>query len=65
MTVHTALVAEQFPTLRTLAGGFMEEAQTGTAIWEDVDEGTYARFAYFIYTGDILQHDRRSSIGGR
>jgi len=52
MTIHTALVAEQSPALRALVSGFMEEAQTGTAIWKEVDEGTFARFAQFAYTGD-------------
>jgi hypothetical protein len=55
MTIHTALVAEQSPTLRNLVVGFMEEAQTGTAVWEDTDEGTFARFAQFVYTGDYTQ----------
>jgi len=30
----------------------MEEAQTKTAIWEDVDEETFGLFAQFVYTGD-------------
>lgn len=55
MTIHTALVAEQSPTLRNLVVGFMEEAQTGTAVWENTDEGTFARFAQFVYTGDYTQ----------
>ncbi len=54
MTIHTALVAEQSPTLRSLVSGFMEEAQTGTVIWEDVDPGTFALFAQFVYTGDYF-----------
>ena len=52
MTIHTALVAEQSPTLRNLAEGFMEKAQTGTVIWEDGDEDNFTRFAQFVYTGD-------------
>jgi len=52
MTIHTALVAEQSPVLRTLVSGSMEEAHSGRATWEDVDEDTFARFAQFVYTGD-------------
>lgn len=52
MAIHTVLVAEQSPALSTLVGGFMEEAQTGTAIWEEVDKDTFARWAQFVYTGD-------------
>lgn len=52
MTTHIALVAQQSPTLRALVSGFMKEAQTRTAIWKDVDEDTFARFAQFAYTED-------------
>ena len=52
MTIHTVLVAEQSPALKTLVSGFMEEAQTGTATWEEMDEDTFARWAQFVYTGD-------------
>ena len=52
MTVHTALVAEQSSALRALVSGFMEEANIGTAVWEDVEEDTFAQFAQFVYTGD-------------
>jgi len=52
LTVHTALVAEQSLALRALVSGFLEEAQTGSATWEEVDEDTFARFAQFAYTGD-------------
>ncbi len=52
MTIHTSLMAEQSPALRSLVSGSMAEAQTGTAIWEEVDEDTFARFTQFMYTGD-------------
>lgn len=52
MTIHTALVAEQSPVLRNLVTGPMKEAQAGKTTWEDLDEGTFARFAQFVYTGD-------------
>ena len=52
MTIHTALVAEQSPTLRSLVTGVMEEGQTGRGTLDDVDEDTFARFAQFMYTGD-------------
>ncbi|MCJ1243637.1 hypothetical protein MMC30_000834 [Trapelia coarctata] len=52
MTIHTALVAVQSPTLRNLVSGSMEEARTGEVIWEDVGEETFALFAQFVYTGD-------------
>lgn len=52
MMIHTALVAEQSPALASLVNGFMQEATSGTVIWEDVDEETFARFARFVYTGD-------------
>ena len=52
MMIHTTFAAEQSSALHALVTGFMEEAQTGTAIWEDVDVDTFARFAQFIYTGD-------------
>ncbi len=55
MTIHTALVAEQSSTLRNLVVSFMKEAQTGTAVWENTDEGTFARFAQFVYTEDYTQ----------
>ncbi|MCJ1392038.1 hypothetical protein MMC18_004905 [Xylographa bjoerkii] len=52
MTIHSALVAEQSPALRSLVTGNMEEARTGHVTWDDVDEETFARFAQFVYTGD-------------
>ena len=52
MMIHTTFAAEQSSALHALVTVFMEEAQTGTAIWEDVDVDTFARFAQFIYTGD-------------
>lgn len=52
MTIHTVLVAEQSPALSTLVNGIMEGVQTGTAIWEEVDEETFARWAQFAYTRD-------------
>ena len=52
MTVHTALVAMQSPTLEKLVSGSMEEAQTRTVVWEDVEEDTFGLFAQFVYTAD-------------
>lgn len=52
MTIHTTLVAEQSSTLRALVSGDMIEAKSGTAVWEDVEEETFAQFAQFVYTGD-------------
>jgi hypothetical protein len=52
MMIHTALVAKQSPALKSLVSGSMEEAQTKTAIWEDVDEETFGLFAQFVYAGD-------------
>lgn len=52
MTIHTALVAKQSSALKSLVSGSMEEAQTKTAIWEDVDEETFGLYAQFVYTGD-------------
>ena len=52
MTIHTSLVADQSAALHSLVSGFMKEAQTGTVIWEDVDEDTFVRFAQYMYTGD-------------
>lgn len=52
VTIHTVLVARQSPTLNALVSGSMGEVETGTARWEDVDEGTFARWAQFMYTGD-------------
>ena len=55
--------------MRSLVGGFIKEAQTGTAIWEDVDKDTFALFAQFVYTGDytplhcgILEDFRTASL---
>lgn len=52
MMIHTALVAEQSPALESLVNGSMQEATSGTVIWEDVEEDTFGRFAQFVYTGD-------------
>lgn len=52
MMIHTALVAEQSPALETLVNGSMQEATSGTVIWEDVEEDTFGRFAQFVYAGD-------------
>lgn len=30
----------------------MQEATSGTVIWEDVEEETFGRFAQFVYAGD-------------
>lgn len=54
MTIHTALIVEQSPALRSLVTGPMEEAQNHTVIWDDVDEDTFTRFAQFVYTGDYI-----------
>ncbi len=55
MTIHIALVAEQFSILRNLIVSFMKEAQTETAVWKNTDEGTFARFAQFVYTENYTQ----------
>lgn len=52
MMIHTALVAEQSPALESLVNGSMQEATSGTVIWEDVAEDTFGRFAQFAYAGD-------------
>lgn len=52
MIIHTALVAEQSPALESLVNGSMQEATSGTVIWEDVEEETFGRFAQFVYTWD-------------
>lgn len=52
MMIHTALVAEQSPALESLVNGSMQEATSGTVIWEDVEEDTFGRFAQFVYAGD-------------
>lgn len=50
--IHSALVAEQSHDLESLVNGSMQEASSGTVIWEDVEKETSARFAQFVYAGD-------------
>lgn len=45
-------MAEQSPALESLVNGSMQEATSGTVIWEDVEEETFGRFAQFVYTWD-------------
>lgn len=52
MMIHTALVAEQSPALESMVNGSMQEATSGTVIWEDVAKDTFGRFAQFVYAGD-------------
>lgn len=41
MMIHTALVAELSPALESLVDGSMQEAISGTIIWEDLEEDTF------------------------
>ena len=52
MMIHSTLVAEQSHDLESLVNGSMQEASSGTVIWEDVEKETSPRFAQFVYTGD-------------
>lgn len=50
--IHTEALARQSLALHTLVHGPMEESRTKIFKWPDVDEGTFGRFAQFIYTGN-------------
>lgn len=50
--IHTALVASQSDTLRTLVNGPFRETQNGYAELASVSEDTFITFAEFMYTGD-------------
>jgi hypothetical protein len=52
MFVHEASIAAQSPALKALVQGPMSESQAGEVKWEDIDQGTFARFIEFAYTGD-------------
>jgi hypothetical protein len=60
MSIHTSLVAAQSPALKALVSGQMEEAQSGTATWEDLEPETFALFAQYIYTGDYPPFSSKS-----
>jgi hypothetical protein len=50
--VHEAAFADQSRGLAALMRGEMSEGLAGEAKWEDVDKGTFVRFAQFVYIGD-------------
>ncbi|CZS92466.1 uncharacterized protein RAG0_03035 [Rhynchosporium agropyri] len=52
IVVHEATLADQSPELAALMRGNMSESLAAEARWEDVDTGTFIRFAQFAYTGD-------------
>lgn len=52
MKVHSVLVAQQSSALKSLVNEAMQEARTGIAVWEDVDEETFARFARYMNSED-------------
>ncbi|OCK90540.1 uncharacterized protein K441DRAFT_707608 [Cenococcum geophilum 1.58] len=52
IVVHAAAIADQSPALNVLINGQMTEAQTGSAIFNDVLEEDFIRFCQFAYTGD-------------
>src|ERR1700733_507674 len=55
--IHTELVAQHSSTLGALVSGPMAEAKENCAILEDVDEGTFVRFAEYMYTNDYSVPD--------
>ncbi|PVH71242.1 hypothetical protein DL98DRAFT_375877, partial [Cadophora sp. DSE1049] len=52
IVVHEATVADQSPELAALTRGKMSEGLAAEARWEDVEKGTFIRFAHFAYIGD-------------
>ena len=50
-TLHSKLIAHHSISLGVLIDGPMSEAKQGSAVLEDVDEDTFARFCQFLYTG--------------
>ncbi|KAL8924723.1 MAG: hypothetical protein Q9172_002541 [Xanthocarpia lactea] len=49
--LHAALVSRHSRPLDRMMNGDMSEAQKGYAVLEDVDEGTFGRFAEWAYEG--------------
>jgi hypothetical protein len=60
MSIHTSLVAAQSPALKALVSGQMEEANSGTAVWESLEPDIFALFAQFVYTGDYSPYSYKS-----
>jgi hypothetical protein len=52
IVVHEKAFADQSPELAALMRGEMSESLAGATKWEDVDQGTFVRFAQFVYIGD-------------
>lgn len=50
--VHSALVASHSNPLGRMINGPMLEAKKGVGVLEDVDEGTFARYCQWAYSGD-------------
>lgn len=51
---HSDIITQQSKPLDVLINGPMSEGKAGTAILEDVSEGTFERFCQFAYTGDYV-----------
>lgn len=51
LTIHSALVANQYRKLNALVNGTMKEAQERRVIWSSTDEETFLRFSQYAYTG--------------
>lgn len=47
--VHEAAFTDQSPELASLMRGEVSEGMAGKAKWEDVDKGTFIRFAPLVY----------------
>ncbi|KAI0889319.1 uncharacterized protein GGS22DRAFT_69819 [Annulohypoxylon maeteangense] len=50
--MHAELVARMSKPLDTLINGKWVENEKGLVEWSEIDEGTFARFCEFAYTGD-------------
>jgi hypothetical protein len=55
--VHTELVTQHSSALGAMVSGQMAEAKESCATLEDVDEGTFVRFAEYMYTNDYSVPD--------
>ena len=51
-TLHSQLATHYSEPLGVLLNGPMSEAKQGSAVLDDVDEDTFARFCQYLYTGD-------------
>lgn len=49
--IHAELVSRHSKPLDRMINGYMTEAQSGCAVIEDIDEGTFVRFIQWAYNG--------------